>query len=119
MAGRVLWTIASFCFVLPVVATWESPGTPPPLRLASAALLVVTAARPLAGLALLAVAMPLGTYLWALTHPTFDSAAVIELLLAPFLVAAGLRLAGDRRLAESVLAPAALLFGAVVMASAA
>jgi O-antigen ligase len=116
-AGRVLWATVSLCFLVPVVSTWASPGMPSSLRLASAAILVITAARPLAGLLLLAVAMPLGTYLWAFTHPTFDSAAVVELLLAPFLVSAGLRLAGDRRLTESVLAPPAMLFGAIVMAS--
>jgi O-antigen ligase len=92
---------------------------PASLQLASAAILLISAIEPLFGLLFLAIVMPLGTYVWAFVRPPFESAAVVEILLTPFLLSAGLRLSLDRRSPPSRIGAAGAVLAAVVAASAA
>jgi len=115
---RILGLAACVLFAVPMIASWHSPGTPWILRLVALAIFGVTAVRPGFGLLFLAVVMPFGPYLSAPMRPAIDSQAVIELLLAPFLVATGLRLSLSRRQVSSHFAPAALLLGVIVAAAA-
>ena len=105
-------------FALPIVATWRSPGVPPTLQSLSAALLLLTAVRPGWGLLAVAALLPVSPYLSAILGAEVASPAAAEILLAPFLLAAGVRAALGRPQGTELVRPAVVLGGLIAIGGA-
>jgi hypothetical protein len=107
--------VGCLLFLLPVVATWRTQTIPGTLRLLSAAIFVASAIRPGWGLCVVVGLLPLASYIQAGLPSEVSVAAVAEILLAPFLLAAGIRTALIRRTVPlSRLAGPALVLGTLV-----
>jgi O-antigen ligase len=113
---RALGVVAGLAFAVPVLAAWAHPAVPIALRLFSLAVLAVTALRPASGLLLVAAATPLAPLAQALSGAPFGSAEATELLVAPFLAAAGLRLAFSAPSGSRLVRPAVVMAAIVAAA---
>ena len=113
MIRRVFDGLVMAAFALPLSSMWREPDVPLLLKLAGAALLVVTAVRPAMGLCFGAALLPLAPALGAVAGAQIGPGAV-EVLVLPFLVAGYARLALDREAAKSRLALPVWAFAAVV-----
>jgi hypothetical protein len=104
-------------FAVPVVVTWTHGAIPAIVQWLSVAILGITLIRPAWGLLATAFLVPLSPYLWARTLPGVSPLAIAEILLAPFLLAAGVRFAAGLHAPASRLARPALVLGTIVACS--
>lgn len=102
-------------FALPLVSLWTEPTASLTLRLLTAAVLVLTAVRPVMGLCLLAALLPVAPALHA-TMPVPAIAREAQALVLAFLAAGFARLAYAPQGAPSRLGLPALLLGLVIAA---
>lgn len=111
---RTLAVLACLLFALPVLATWGHPAVPVSLRLLAIVILVAAAFRPAWGLLIVAGLLPLAAPIQVLSGAPIGAGGAAEILVAPFLLAAGIRLASSGSPVSSRLLWPALAMAAVV-----
>jgi O-antigen ligase len=116
-AARAAAILVSLFFALPVVATWGHSAIPTSLRLLVLAVLIVAAARPVWGLLLVAGLLPLAGPIQVITAAPIGAGGAAEIIVAPLLLAAGVRLALTASEIRSRLLWPALAMASIVAAS--
>ncbi len=110
----VIGGLGCLLFAPPIAATWTYGAIPAQIQWLSLAILGVTLVRPGWGLLAVAFLCPLTSYLDQLTNPGVSPLAIAEILLAPFLLAAGLRFTAGLRTPPGRLARPALVLGTII-----
>jgi O-antigen ligase len=118
LVGRITGLCAAALFTIPLSALPHEPEIVWWLKIALLALGVLSALSPIGGVAVLAIALPLTTAIDALAGWTPAPAELTDGLMLACVAGASWRLAMPARGSTTRLGPPALLFGAVVIASA-
>lgn len=111
---RLIGGLGCLVFALPVFAAWTLGDIPLTIKWLSLAMLAITFYRPAWGLLGTAFLTPLTAYTQALFAPGVQKFAVTEMLLAPFLLSAGIRMAFGWPAPPGRLARPAIVVGVIV-----
>lgn len=116
-SSRLLAGVGSLFFLLPIAGTWTGPVVPAAVKTLCAIILVITAFRPRWGLWTIAALLPLNSLIGAYINPDYEAVQQAEMLVAPFVFAASMRIACGLKAPSSRLAGPALVLGAIIAAS--